>query len=404
MEFIQTSIQQHAALFTVLLPLLVTLVELGRRTWRSGLLPKPLGEEKSWFKYPQLRALPPDRIGYSDRVSYVMAELASLAYYEFEKSDDLQDSPWTRELAASQGFTEAQARAFLEKVLTAHSAGAGNREVLRQILANNGFKLVATLNEGPLQCFICRNTRTDDGSGNFLVTAFRGSEQKVNDWLTNADAVPTALPNGQLVHTGFYSSFRTIEHKLRTLLQEELDQAGAPVPIYYTGHSLGGAWALLAACLLFPEHPGGCYTYGAPRIANYEFFFPLKIPVYRVVNSADIVPRVPPGVLLTFSLYWLFTFLSYITKLVPFVSELFEKAANFVDKLKHYRHHGDQRYLTDVTDRKFSETRLLHNPPLEDSLLWFWKGIIAGSWKFPVKSHSMDIYIEKLAGIASRKN
>jgi alpha-beta hydrolase superfamily lysophospholipase len=64
-------------------------------------------------------------------------------------------------------------------------------------------------------------------------------------------------------------------------------------PLYYTGHSLGGALATLAASL---RPPCAVYTFGAPRIGNAEFAQTLAgIPVFNVFNPKDIVPELPPG-------------------------------------------------------------------------------------------------------------
>ena len=174
--------------------------------------------------------------------------------------------------------------------------------------------------------------------------------------------------------------------------------------MYFTGHSLGGALAILAATLISPTRHGAVYTFGAPRVANYKFFFGLKMPIFRVVNSADIVPRVPPGIIVVKPIYWISTALAKLTRFIPFFSDWMNWVASFVDKLKDYRHHGDQRYLTDVVDGKFGNSILLQNPPLADQSLWLWKGILAGTPLVAVKSHSMVLYRNKLAEIASQRN
>jgi len=65
------------------------------------------------------------------------------------------------------------------------------------------------------------------------------------------------------------------------------------VPIYITGHSLGGALAQIAAAVLGSDQVGACYTYGSPRVGNSYFDLWVKVPSYRVLNYADIVPQVP---------------------------------------------------------------------------------------------------------------
>ena len=69
------------------------------------------------------------------------------------------------------------------------------------------------------------------------------------------------------------------------------------LPLYITGHSLGGALAVIASIRITPpDRIAACYTYGCPRVGDAEFTNQLwKIPVYRQVHSSDIVPRVPFG-------------------------------------------------------------------------------------------------------------
>jgi hypothetical protein len=145
---------------------------------------------------------------------------------------------------------------------------------------------------------------------------------------------------------------------------------------------------------------GACYTYGAPRIANYEFFENVKTPVFRVVNSADIVPRVPPIMVVWVKLV---QGLAWITTLIPAVSNPLVKLANWLDRLHGYRHYGDQRYLTDVKSGRFSDVQLLSNPPAVDRIMWIGQQLVQ-SWLAPVKSHGMKIYRKKLRHLANSRN
>jgi len=159
---------------------------------------------------------------------------------------------------------------------------------------------------------------------------------------------------------------------------------------------------LLATKLVASDVTGACYTFGAPRIGNYELFRFIKTPVYRVVNSSDIVPRVPPGavmLLLTHAAKGA----SWLTGFVPPVSSLFGKLEELLDKLNGYRHYGDMRYLTDVAEGRFDTVRLLPNPPTIDRIMWMWRHI-GISVLVPVKSHGMSIYRKKLASIAIDRN
>ena len=75
-------------------------------------------------------------------------------------------------------------------------------------------------------------------------------------------------------------------------------------PIYSTGHSLGGALALIASAALggtsgLGDRIAAVYTFGAPRVGQSNFLeIIVKAPHYRVINSGDVVPLVPPNWLL----------------------------------------------------------------------------------------------------------
>src|SRR5690606_37727833 len=68
-----------------------------------------------------------------------------------------------------------------------------------------------------------------------------------------------------------------------------------------TGHSLGGALAVLATAVLkigLRMPVAGVYTYGQPRVGDAEFCRVydqvLKDITFRYVNDADVVPHLPP--------------------------------------------------------------------------------------------------------------
>ena len=62
--------------------------------------------------------------------------------------------------------------------------------------------------------------------------------------------------------------------------------------VLFTGHSLGGALAVVAAAR--SKYVGEVYTYGQPRVGNRKYSKQVKSKVYRFVNNNDVVPRVPP--------------------------------------------------------------------------------------------------------------
>jgi pimeloyl-ACP methyl ester carboxylesterase len=149
---------------------------------------------------------------------------------------------------------------------------------------------------------------------NVVVVAFRGSQAPttldgLKDWLlTNANNY-LILPEGQIgtdfaaagvgarFHRGFLEALNQIWDPLLTEVSRLLEATDRP--LWVTGHSLGGALALMAAWRLqrnfIKVHE--VVTFGAPMVGNnaaaraFEQEFAGKI--YRYVNLEDPVPLLP---------------------------------------------------------------------------------------------------------------
>jgi hypothetical protein len=123
------------------------------------------------------------------------------------------------------------------------------------------------------------------------IVAFRGTVS-VGNFLTDAEAalVHHGLFPG-LVHYGFCQAVETVYPAVRTLLRAFPRE----MPIWVTGHSLGGAMASLVAHRLgedgFPVR--AVYTYGSPRAGDKKFCDAYRLPNYRFVNDNDLVPHLP---------------------------------------------------------------------------------------------------------------
>ena len=138
---------------------------------------------------------------------------------------------------------------------------------------------------------------------NTFVVAFRGSEETgLADWITDAKIIQIIFPfgnnqtTGAQVHQGFSEAYQSV--------RESVIEAVKKTPhkrVICTGHSLGGALAVLCALDIQCNVPGktvSCYTYGAPKVGNNKFATTCQkqIPeMFRFVNGADIVPSIPPG-------------------------------------------------------------------------------------------------------------
>ena len=364
--------------------------------------------EQTYLEDRKLLSPPLSRPAYSDRMAYVLAELSDLAYYQFEGA-----SGFINDAIEQAKRIDLSDESTLRDFLDGFSAEmmSGHRLSLNAfsgILKSSGFSLLGTINVVETQGFLCKRSVPDEPS--YLVLAFRGTEKKVSDWLTDARCVPT-VEGATKVHTGFLEAFtkvkdsegRTARQVVEELLSRpEAKEGGKALPLFVTGHSLGGAMAMLATKLVAPDVTGACYTFGAPRVANYEYFRWMKTPVYRIVNSSDIVPRMPPGAIM-FALRALFQLLAWLTYVAPPVSALLTRIEEFVDKLSGYRHHGDLRYLTDVAEGRFQDVRVLPNPPAIDRVVWMWRRL-GKSVLVPVKSHGMEIYRRKLRAYANARD
>ncbi len=174
-----------------------------------------------------------------------------------------------------------------------------DKEQLARALTREGFDL-----DG--QDFFFEDKKTDTqgyvvGDRNKIIVAFRGSEAKLKDWETNfsfrKEPWTKANPLGQ-VHDGFADAFYRVRNDVVTRIQALRTHNQ---PIWYTGHSLGGALAVMAAStLLLHEEKlpvAGLYTFGQPRVGDFQFAKTfnraLKGRAFRFVNNNDVVPQVP---------------------------------------------------------------------------------------------------------------
>jgi len=129
------------------------------------------------------------------------------------------------------------------------------------------------------------------GNAESVLIGFRGTDERT-DWWTNLNIFFKRSPFGW-VHRGFMNATESFWPDLPEKLS---DFRGRGQTIWITGHSLGGALALLAAVKLHMEHGleiAGIYTYGQPPVgrggfcANLAKHFPNRY--FRFVNHIDAV-------------------------------------------------------------------------------------------------------------------
>jgi hypothetical protein len=163
--------------------------------------------------------------------------------------------------------------------------------------------------------------------GRVVIVCYRGTEpMSLINWLTDADVYPEkvrfAFPGsdeGYDIHAGFYRNVRATRFEVLTMLERALHgqsvvEDGGRVAhpmeaLYVTGHSLGGAMAMLLGIMLATEPAFAplaerlrvVCTYGQPMVGGpglaaacrqHEL---LGQRVVRYVYRDDVVPHLPPN-------------------------------------------------------------------------------------------------------------
>lgn len=169
--------------------------------------------------------------------------------------------------------------------LAYHKNSAGLIHVATQTW---GFSQCEPFNVANTQGFVAWDSKV-------VLLSFRGTES-VGDWLSNLDLLAEDRSYGKL-HRGFFKAFEFARPTLSGILEKA---APAHKKVWLTGHSLGGALAMVAAAeWLESLAVAGIYTYGQPKTGNGQtrLFFRQRFPgrFQRFVNDDDIVPQVPPG-------------------------------------------------------------------------------------------------------------
>lgn len=363
----------------------------------------------TYFSETGLLDPPAERAAFSDRQAYLCAELSRLAYFKFEGGHSLEQAI---ELARNI-FEDSEKLKLFEAGLKNVLAGEPGTEpdgetLLRKILYGGRFELVGTLNQNGTQGFVCTRSVSLPSGGKkttaFLV--FRGTEP--TEFADIKSDIRARLRPRKVgaetfeIHDGFLTAFENVEEEItRVLGGLSHDQ------LFLTGHSLGGALAMVATRLLAADGTGACYTFGAPPIGTIELQNTLKTPVYEIVNEVDIVPRLPnPWMAFVFVL--LLRLLRVLAKSVTFLNALLFKGGwdakleTFIEAMTRYRHPGYVSYLVGSGN----EARLRFNVDGFDRLKWWtrmmWKRGFTGFSEM-VKDHSIDLYVTKLAMHARKR-
>lgn len=349
-----------------------------------------------YFDDPTLiRHVPILRAAYSDRTAWILAEIARLVYEKLP-AEITVDALVSRILASARSNRgEAVVR---QLVAAAIENGQQVDGLVATTLAKAGFELLEGIAVQGSEAILVRlNFEAPDGSQPMLVLAFRGTQvTSIRDISSDLRAHLVAAPGGGRVHAGFLVAFEKIREHL------ELSLAHYPgLPLYITGHSLGGALALVATRYLESDRTAATYTFGCPRAGDDRFFAPIKTPIYRTVNAADGVTRIPFG-------YSLVLLLGLI-RLIPLNGTF--KIAEFLRRhFLGYTHAGSIVFLSDAPNIPddhqipFRDLQVVMSPDV------FWRfGVVIGRFlltrgKAVIADHSMGDYALKLFANAKRRN
>jgi hypothetical protein len=142
---------------------------------------------------------------------------------------------------------------------------------------------------------------------------FRGTRD-VRNWMSDLDVRRVAAdlagegacqdtrgrvcsPDGRKVHEGFACALGSVEEELEEAMKAWGEDART---VFFAGHSLGGALAMLAGARMQNAEcrmQNWVYTFGQPRVGNRAWAAwydgRLRERSFRVVHAEDVVPRVP---------------------------------------------------------------------------------------------------------------
>lgn len=132
-------------------------------------------------------------------------------------------------------------------------------------------------------------------TGTDAIVAFRGTERSsMGDILTDLKFIRRHTPDGRM-HSGFWGGYENVHGDILRAVRPLSDAGGR---VWLTGHSLGGALAVVAAYRLGAEARtpvAGVITFGQPMVVMpdlAENLFPLLHDrTVSFVNGRDVIPR-----------------------------------------------------------------------------------------------------------------
>ena len=360
---------------------------------------------RKYFENSELLDTPVKRAAFSDRTSYVMAEMSRLAYFRFEGGYNISEI--TKKIKSLVPELKSQKRIIdLVNSLGVIESEDKSKKVLSEILKLSGFNLVDTFSNPSTgaQAFLCIQPKYQ-----MAILSFRGTEASLKDIKTDVKArLETVDCTGKpvmsshegktvLIHRGYLEQFNSIRGDIKACLdRSEISE----LQLFMTGHSLGGALAITATKFLASDSTGACYTFGSPPVGTRAFDYDIKTPIYRVVNHVDIVPRLPSP---TMARAMQFLALIIGAALSPFTSlasqikdtEWYDSLSRVILDAQKYRQSGYGSYLVG----RGNNVRLRRSVGPYDRIMWWLNQIpnlFRGEFKL-LSDHSVETYSRKLS-------
>jgi triacylglycerol lipase len=200
--------------------------------------------------------------------------------------------------AVAPDFTLENAQAMMWLSQLAYETDEGEKakgEKIKRILPRLGLDFLDfgsnELISGLLRRKACFIAATRDDA---TFVAFAGTDPlKLQDVITDFSAKVTA--------EGFHQGFAEAARAVQSRVEDAIRRGGAGKPVFFTGHSLGGALATISAKRTRDAKlpVTAVYTFGGARAGDQRFFDgygpDLGRCTFRLVHGTDIVASVPPS-------------------------------------------------------------------------------------------------------------
>ena len=175
-----------------------------------------------------------------------------------------------------------------------------DRELFEVLVEEAGGELVETFDHAGTQAALVRAPA-------WAALVFRGTEATGDSWFerlvdfrSNLGVMSTLWAGPGRAHAGYAAALSRVRWDARRMA----GKVSSDVPLYVTGHSLGGALASLYAAWVkadseYGHEIAGLVTFGAPKAATAAAYEPIPTDkVLRFVMPMDFAPSWPPSLTL----------------------------------------------------------------------------------------------------------